>query len=106
MLANLLNCDFSLAPKNDLELEKVFEAHVKFNDFAAWLFSPVSRPCLSSQESSCAHDMVTALRLRMNERLLWDIPEIFDMKVGGAANFKKIIRVYKAVLISKTANEP
>ena len=42
----------------------------------------------------------------MNERLLWDIPEVFDMKDGGAANFKKIIRVYKAVLISKTANEP
>ena len=28
-----------------------------------------------------------------NERLLWDIPEIFDTKDGGAANFKKIIRV-------------
>ena len=34
--------------------------------------------------------MVTALRLRMNERLLWDIPEIFDTKDGGVANFKKI----------------
>ena len=28
-----------------------------------------------------------------NERLLWNIREIFDMKDGGAANFKKIIRV-------------
>ena len=29
-----------------------------------------------------------------NERLLWDIPEIFDTKDGdGVANFKKIIRV-------------
>ena len=35
--------------------------------------------------------MVTALRLQMNERLLWDIPEIFDTKDGGPANFKKII---------------
>ena len=33
--------------------------------------------------------MVTALRLRMNERLLWDIPEIFDTKDGGVANFKE-----------------
>ena len=28
-----------------------------------------------------------------NERLLWDIREIFDTKDGGVANFKKIIRV-------------
>ena len=28
-----------------------------------------------------------------NERLLWDISEIFDTKDGGTANFKKIIRV-------------
>ena len=28
-----------------------------------------------------------------NERLLWDIPENFDMRDGGAGNFKKIIRV-------------
>ena len=28
-----------------------------------------------------------------NERLLWDIREIFDMKDAGAANLKKIIRV-------------
>ena len=28
-----------------------------------------------------------------NERLLWDIPEIFDTKDGGAAIFMKIIRV-------------
>ena len=28
-----------------------------------------------------------------NERLLWDIQEIFDTKDAGAANFKKIIRV-------------
>ena len=28
-----------------------------------------------------------------NERLLWDIREIFDTKDAGAANFKKIIRV-------------
>ena len=37
---------------------------------------------------SCAHDGHGA-----KERLLWDIPEIFDTKDGGAANFKKIIRV-------------
>ena len=49
LLANLSNCDFSLVPKNGLETE-VFKAHVKFNDFAAWLFSPVSLPCLSRQE--------------------------------------------------------
>ena len=83
-----------MTPKNDLETEKVFEAHVKFNDFAAWLFSPVFRPCLSRQGMlQVAHTMVTALRLQMNERLLRDIPEIFDTKDGGAANFKKIIRV-------------
>ena len=35
---------------------------------------------------SRAHDVT-------NERLLWDIREIFDTKDGGAANFKKIIRV-------------
>ena len=28
-----------------------------------------------------------------NERLLWDIRKIVDTKDGGAANFKKIIRV-------------
>ena len=28
-----------------------------------------------------------------NERLLWDILEIFDTKDGGATNFKKIIRI-------------
>ena len=28
-----------------------------------------------------------------NERLLWDIREIFDMKDGQAANLKKILRV-------------
>ena len=39
--------------------------------------------------------MVTALRLRMNEILLWDIPEIFDTKDGGAANLKKIIESRK-----------
>ena len=49
LLANLSNCDFSLAPKNGLQTEKVFEA--QFNDFAAWLFSTVSRPCLSRQET-------------------------------------------------------
>ena len=48
---------------------------------------------VTPRDALVAHTMVTALRLRMNERLLWDIwdiPEIFDTKDGGAANFKKI----------------
>ena len=42
---------------------------------------------------SCARDGHGTQVNVTNERLLWDIREIFDTKDGGAANFKKIIRV-------------
>ena len=93
LLANLSNCDFSLAPKNGLETEKVFEVHIKFNNFAAWLFSPVSRPVTPRDALSRVQDRHGAQVNITNERLLWDIREVFDTKDGGAANFKKIIRV-------------
>ena len=42
---------------------------------------------------SRAHDRHSTQVNVTNERLLWDIRDIFDTKDGGAANFKKIIRV-------------
>ena len=39
---------------------------------------------------SRAHDG-HGIQVVTNERLLWDIREIFDTKDSGAANFKKII---------------
>ena len=46
-----------------------------------------SRPCLS-------HAMTRyKSRRRRYERLLWDIPDIFQANYGGKANFKKIVRV-------------
>ena len=91
-----LACEFNqpaislLARKNGLETSNyIFEAQVKFNDFATWPFSPVpGRPCLSHAKTcyiSHAHFM--------HQRLLWDIPESFGAKDDEAANFKKIIRV-------------
>ena len=42
---------------------------------------------------SRAHDRHGTQVNVTNEKLLWDIREIFDTKDGGVANFKKIIRV-------------